>query len=52
MGDDATIGRFAVVRVVAGFGVVWIERDVSVVGVRVGIVGEGGDAVSGGGADG
>ena len=50
VGDDAATGRFAVVRVVAGsvgvgFGVAWIERDVSVVGVRVEAVGEDGDAV-------
>ncbi|BAH48778.1 hypothetical protein ROP_05310 [Rhodococcus opacus B4] len=44
--DDAATGRFAVVPVVArsvgaGFGVAWIEREVSVVGVRVETVGEG-----------
>ena len=55
--DDAATRQFAVVPVVAGsvgagFGVAWIERDVSVVGVRVETVGGDGDTVSGGGADG
>jgi hypothetical protein len=57
MRDDAATRQFAVVPVVAGsvgadFGLAWIERDVSVVGVRVETVGGDGDTVSGGGADG